>query len=69
MIRSLLFTLLCLPITLVAQTTVMDGFLMPESVVQDQQGNIYVTEIGERDVDGDGKITKIDPQGNRSALA
>ena len=67
MIRSFLFTLLSLPITLFAQT-VMDGFLMPESVVQDQQGNIYVSEIGERDVDGDGKITKIDSQGNRSAL-
>ena len=36
---------------------VIDGFKMPESVAQDKDGNIYVSEIGERDVDKDGKIT------------
>lgn len=49
--------------------TVYDDFQMPESVLQGNDGTIYISEIGERDVDGDGKITKIDPQGNRTTLA
>ena len=37
---------------------------MPESVAQDKDGNIYISEIGERDVDKDGKITMIDKNGD-----
>jgi len=47
---------------------VYDGFRMPESVVQDKDGNIYVSEIGERDVDKDGKITMIDKSGKRITI-
>jgi gluconolactonase len=48
---------------------VFSGFHNPESVVQDDQGNIYVTEIGEFGKDGDGKIKKIDTEGNISDFA
>ena len=47
---------------------VIDGFKMPESVAQDKDGNIYVSEIGERDVDKDGKITMIDKSGKRITI-
>ena len=41
-----------------------NGFVMPESVAEGPDGYIYVSEIGERDKDGDGKISKIDKKGN-----
>jgi len=41
----------------------MTGFKMPESVLQAKDGTIYISEIGERDIDGDGQISKIDAQG------
>ena len=47
---------------------VIDGFKMPESVAQDKDGNIFVSEIGERDVDKDGKITMIDKSGTRITI-
>ena len=47
---------------------VIQGFKMPESVAQDKDGNIYVSEIGERDVDKDGKITMIDKSGNLTTI-
>jgi len=40
------------------------GFVMPESVAEGSDGYIYVSEIGERDKDGDGKISKLDKKGN-----
>jgi gluconolactonase len=47
---------------------VIQGFKMPESVAQDKDGNIYVSEIGERDVDKDGKITMIDKNGKLTTI-
>jgi hypothetical protein len=37
-----------------------NGLNMPESVAEGVDGYIYVSEIGEKDKDGDGKIRKID---------
>lgn len=39
------------------------GFVWPESVAEGPDGLIYVSEIGKRDVAGDGKISKIDQNG------
>jgi sugar lactone lactonase YvrE len=41
----------------------------PESVVQDAKGDIYVSEIGEFNKDGDGKITRISIDGKLSTFA
>jgi len=46
-----------------------DGFNMPESVTEGADGYIYVSEIGEKDKDGDGKISKIDKKGNITPFA
>ena len=46
-----------------------NGFSMPESVAEGPDGYIYVSEIGERDKDGDGKISKIDKKGNITLFA
>ena len=40
------------------------GLSMPESVAEGPDGYIYVSEIGKKDKDGDGKISKIDKKGN-----
>ena len=45
------------------------GFDWPESVAEGIDGHIYVSEIGERDKDGDGKISRIDKDGNISTFA
>lgn len=45
------------------------GFVNPESVAQDAKGNIYVSEIGEFNKDGDGKITRISIEGKLSTFA
>lgn len=45
------------------------GLKSPESVVQDKNGNIYITEIGEFNQDGDGQITKMDKKGNITVFA
>ena len=45
------------------------GFSMPESVAEGPDGYIYVSEIGERDKDGDGKISRIDRKGNITSFA
>ena len=45
------------------------GFSMPESVAEGPDGYIYVSEIGERDKDGDGKISRIDKKGNITSFA
>lgn len=49
--------------------TKITGLKTPESVVQDRDGNIYITEIGEFGKDGDGQITKIDKKGNITVFA
>ena len=41
-----------------------EGFMMPESVAEGPDGSIYVSEIGERDIDKDGKISKINSRWN-----
>ena len=46
-----------------------DGFSNPESVAEGPDGYIYVSEIGETDKDGDGKISKIDKKGNITPFA
>jgi len=45
------------------------GLVSPESVVQDAKGDIYVSEIGEFNKDGDGKITRISIDGKLSTFA
>ncbi|OYZ08425.1 MAG: gluconolaconase [Methylophilales bacterium 16-45-7] len=45
------------------------GLKNPESVLQDKDGTIYITEIGEFGKDGDGQITKIDKKGNIKVFA
>jgi len=45
------------------------GILTPESVVQNENGDIYISEINEFDVDGDGQISKIMPNGKLTVLA
>lgn len=47
----------------------ISGFTSPESVVQDAKGDIYVSEIGEFNKDGDGKITRISIDGKLSTFA
>ena len=70
MIMRLLWILLSLSLlsSSVFADVVIQGFKMPESVAQDKDGNIYVSEIGERDVDKDGKITMIDKSGNLTTI-
>ena len=48
---------------------IISGFKMPESVAEGPDGSIYLSEIGERDKDKDGKITKIDKNGKVSTVA
>ncbi len=47
----------------------ISGFISPESVVQDAKGDIYVSEIGEFNKDGDGKIIRISIDGKLSTFA
>ena len=47
----------------------ISGFVSPESVIQDAKGDIYVSEIGEFNKDGDGKITRISIDGKLSTFA
>ena len=48
---------------------VISGLVSPESVAQDAKGDIYVSEIGEFNKDGDGKITRISIDGQLSTFA
>lgn len=52
--------------SLVNANRVYPGFVNPESAVQSKNGDIYVTEFGERGKDGDGKIKKINTNGEIS---
>jgi gluconolactonase len=45
------------------------GLINPESVLQDKNGNIFVSEIGEFGKYGDGKISVIDKKGKLKVLA
>lgn len=71
-LRVFLFLLSALvSITLKAHESLnaITGFVSPESVVQDSKGDIYVSEIGEFNKDGDGKITRISIDGKLSTFA
>ena len=61
-------------IVLIASLTInaneiFSGFTMPESVAEGKDGAIYVSEMGERDVDKDGKISKINKEGVITTVA
>jgi gluconolactonase len=47
----------------------ISGLVSPESVAQDAKGDIYVSEIGEFNKDGDGKIIRISIDGKLSIFA
>jgi glucose/arabinose dehydrogenase len=49
-----------------AQASVIDGFQSPESVLQIDDGRIYVSEIGELGKAGDGAIALVTPNGERT---
>ena len=71
-LRVFLFLLSALvSVTLKAHESLnaITGFVSPESVVQDARGDIYVSEIGEFNKDGDGKITRISIDGKLSTFA
>ena len=45
------------------------GLKMPESCIQAKDGSIYISEIGEFGIDGDGQISKLDKNGKLSVFA
>ena len=68
------FTIALMLLTVIANISLAhevkyDGFSKPESVAEGPDGYIYVSEIGETDKDGDGKISKIDKKGNITPFA
>ena len=65
----LLLTLIATPLKEHESLNLISGFTSPESVVQDAKGDIYVSEIGEFNKDGDGKITRISIDGKLSTFA
>jgi len=65
----LLLTLISTPSKGHESINLISGFTSPESVVQDAKGDIYVSEIGEFNKDGDGKITRISIDGKLSTFA
>ena len=65
----LLLTLIAAPSKAHESLNLISGFSSPESVVQDAKGDIYVSEIGEFNKDGDGKITRISIDGKLSTFA
>lgn len=50
-------------------TDTVTGLERPESAVAHHDGRVFVSEIGEAEKDGDGRITAIQPDGSRDALA
>lgn len=52
-----------------ASTNKITGLKTPESVVQTQDGRIFISEINEFGKDSDGQITLIDAQGETSVFA
>lgn len=65
----LLLTLIAAPSKAHESLNLISGFTSPESAVQDAKGDIYVSEIGEFNKDGDGKITRISIDGKLSTFA
>jgi len=65
----LLLTLIATPSKAHESLNLISGFISPESAVQDAKGDIYVSEIGEFNKDGDGKITRISIDGKLSTFA
>ena len=65
----LLSALVSVPLKAHESLNAISGFVSPESVVQDAKGDIYVSEIGEFNKDGDGKITRISIDGKLSTFA
>ena len=65
----LLLTLIAPPSKAHESLNLISGFTSPESAVQDAKGDIYVSEIGEFNKDGDGKITRISIDGKLSTFA
>jgi sugar lactone lactonase YvrE len=51
------------------QPETVTGLISPESVVQAENGVIYISEINEFGTDGDGQIKKIDREGNVTIYA
>jgi len=47
----------------------LTGFQNPESVVAHPDGRVFISEIGEFGVSGDGKVTQINPDGSTRTLA
>ena len=71
-LRVFLFLLSALvSVTLKAHESLnaISGFVSPESVIQDAKGDISVSEIGEFNKEGDGKITRISIDGKLSTFA
>ena len=68
--KKLLLLLALLPTyALAKEPTKITGLKSPESVVQANDGNIYITEINEFGKDGDGQISKVDKDGNVTVFA
>ncbi len=67
--RFVLFLMLLFAFGNIHAAKVTEGFVWPESVAEGPDGLIYVSEIGARDTDGDGKISKIDSDGKRVVVA
>jgi len=70
--KSALLVLLLLSITSQAKDPIpvkITGLKSPESVVQDKEGIIYITEIGEFGKDGDGQVSQVDKKGNVKVFA
>jgi sugar lactone lactonase YvrE len=65
----LLTTLISITLNAHESLNAISGLVSPESVVQDAMGDIYVSEIGEFNKDGDGKITRISTDGKLSTFA
>jgi sugar lactone lactonase YvrE len=65
----LILTLIAAPSKAHDSLNLISGFTSPESAVQDAKGDIYVSEIGEFNKDGDGKITRISVDGKLSTFA
>lgn len=56
------------PHTAKVELAAMSGLVMPESAVAHPDGRVFVTEIGEFGVDGDGKVTVLNLDGSSEPL-
>lgn len=50
-------------------TETISDLLTPESVIEDENGNIFISEINEFNKDGDGQIKKITSEGKETVFA